>query len=128
MNRALLAVLSLSALLLSSCALARSNVNVPLDEAALSRLEIGMSAREVVELLGAPADVVQLGRRSAYRYDFINTKRSGLWLLVVLLYNEDTRADRAWVFFDENEKLTHAGITLQAEDTEYAMPWQDVHD
>ena len=44
------------------------------------------------------------------------------------LYNQDTRADRAWLFFDENQLLTHLGSTLEGEEPEYAMPWQDVHD
>lgn len=114
------------ALTCSACAVARSNLNEPVEQARLDQLRLGMGAREVVEILGAPADVVQLGRRSAYRYDFTTTKRAGLWLIVVLLYNEDTRSDRAWVFFDENEALTHVAATLDAEDTSYSMPWKDL--
>ena len=112
----------------AGCAMARSNVNEPLEPGELAKLQLGMSAHDVVELLGAPVDVVQLGRRSAYRYDFTSTKRAGLFLIVVLFYNEDTRSDRLWVFFDETEKLTHVGTTLQGDDNEYAMPWEDLHD
>ena len=108
--------------------MARSNVNEPLEPGDLAKLQLGMNARDVVELLGAPVDVVQLGRRSAYRYDFTSTKRAGLFLLVLLFYNEDTRSDRLWVFFDESETLTHVGTTLQGDDNEYAMPWEDLHD
>ena len=112
-----------------ACAVARSAVNAPLDAQKLHRLQPGTStAREVVELLGAPVDVVQLGKRSAYRYEFTSTKRAALFLLIVGFYNTDQRADRAWVFFDENQVLTHAGVTLAGGDTEYAMPWEDVHD
>ena len=44
------------------------------------------------------------------------------------LVNQDTRADRAWLFFDEAGVLQYAGRTLQAENAEYAMPWQDIHE
>lgn len=123
---------SLLALLLClspACAIARSSENRPLDAGLLSSLRPGSTtAREAVELLGAPVDVVQLGKRSAYRYQFTSTKRAGLILLVVNLYNQDLRTDRAWLFFDENQVLTHTGVTLEGADAEYAMPWEDLHD
>jgi len=123
------ALFSLLFLLASGCAMARSTDNEPLDAGRLQSLRPGvMTAREVVELLGSPVDVVQLGRRSAYGYQFTSTKRAGLVLIVVNFYNEDTRSDRAWVFFDENQVLTHVGTTLQGDDNEYALPWEDLHD
>ena len=79
-------------------------------------------------MLGAPIDVVQLGHRSAYRYDFRAEKRAGLVLVVVNLFNEDTRTDRAWLFFDENDVLSHLGVTYEANDTQYALPWNSVHE
>jgi outer membrane protein assembly factor BamE (lipoprotein component of BamABCDE complex) len=122
------ALLALALSLLTGCAVGRSTDNEPLEAAQLQSLRPGTTtAQEVVQMLGAPVDVVQLGRRSAYRYQFTATKRSVLFLVVVNLYNEDTRADRAWLFFDENQVLTHMGTTLEAEDVEYAMPWEDIH-
>lgn len=126
MRSSFLALLLLST---SSCALARSSENEPLSADALHSLRPGSTtAREVVELLGAPVDVVQLGKRSAYRYQFTNTKRAGLILIVLNLYGEDSRTDRAWVFFDEDQVLTHVGVTLDGAKAEYAMPWEDLHD
>jgi len=123
--RTLLAAL---VLLAPSCAIARSTDNEPLEPKKLEALQPGTTtAREVVELLGAPVDVVQLGRRSAYRYDFAASKRAALILIVLNFYNQDTRADRVWVFFDENQVLSHVGATFDSEDVEYAMPWEDVH-
>lgn len=114
---------------LSSCFLSRDIVNEPLQAGRFAALQPGVStAAEVVDALGAPTDVVQLGRRSAYRYDFQASKRAGLLLVVVALFNEDTRTDRAWLFFDENQVLSHVGVTLNAENVEWAMPWQSVHD
>lgn len=116
-------------LLAPACAITRRTDNEPLEAIALQSLRPGVTtASEVVGLLGAPVDVVQLGKRSAYRYEFTTTKRAGVFLIVLGLLNEDTRADRAWVFFDENQVLTHSGVTLSGHDPEYAMPWQDIHD
>jgi hypothetical protein len=70
--------------------------------------------------------VVQLGRRSAWRYDFTNSKRAGFSIVVVTLLNEDSRSDRAWLFFDENLVLIGAGSTLQADASEFAMPWSKI--
>lgn len=126
MRPILLALLLLSA---SGCAFARSTNNEPLEAQRLQALHPGTTtAQQAVELLGAPLDVVQLGKRSAYRYEYTSTKHTALFLLLIGFYNQDTRADRAWLFFDENQLLTHVGTTLSGDDTEYAMPWEDVHD
>jgi hypothetical protein len=125
---------SLLTLLLSltpACAMGRVTVNEPLDPSRLSLLYPGVTtAHEAVELLGAPDDIVQLGKRSAYRYRYTSTKVAGLSPIPLLLifYNVDSRSDRAWLFFDENQVLTHLGVTLEAEKNEYAMPWEDVYD
>lgn len=112
-----------------ACAIARTSENEPLDARALHALQPGVSsAAEVVAALGAPVDLVQLGRRSAYLYRFTSSKRAALFLVLIGFYNQDTRADRAWVFFDENQVLTHVGVTLEADQAEYAMPWEDLHD
>lgn len=119
----------LSLLFLPSCFLSRQTENEPLSFAATEGLQPGTTtARQVVDRLGAPNDVVQLGKRTAYHYRYTKTKRAGLLLLVVGLFNEDTRSDRLWVFFDENEVLTHFGSSLQGHHTQYAMPWNNIHD
>ena len=121
-------ILALALACSTGCAIARNTVNDPLDPARVGELVPGRTtAKQAVERLGAPVDVVQLGKRSAYRYDHRSTKRAGLIALIVLLFNEDTRSDRAWLFFDENDVLSHVGATFQANDTQYALPWSDVH-
>jgi outer membrane protein assembly factor BamE (lipoprotein component of BamABCDE complex) len=112
----------------SSCFMSRSVTNVPLERAKLEQLHPGTTtAKEVVEILGAPSEVIQLGSRSAYRYDFTNLKREGFTVILFTAFNEDTRADRAWVFFDSKDVLTHMGSTLEGNDARYAMPWTDIH-
>ncbi len=115
--------------LLGSCFVSRATVNEPLGSARLAKLEPGVTtAAEAVRWLGAPNEVVQLGRRSAYRFDAQANKRSGLWLVVVALFNDDTREDRIWTFFDENDVLTHVAATLTFDDARYGMPWNSIHD
>jgi hypothetical protein len=114
-------------LLLPGCLMSRETSNTPLDREVLAALQPGVSTGEdVARILGAPNEVVQLGRRSAWRYEFVQAKRSGLFLLVVAFQNLDSRQDRVWVFFDEEDVLTHYGSTFEADDSEWGMPWQDL--
>lgn len=122
-------VLIAALLLTPSCFLSRNSSNEPLRAERVRTLQPGTStAAQVAETLGAPNEVVQLGRRMAWRYDFTNAKTAGFTILIVTLINEDKRTDRAWLFFDENNVLQFAGSTFEAAHAEYAMPWQDVHD
>jgi len=104
------------------CLLSNSKVNQALDPAAMETLKPGAStADDVLAVLGAPNDVVQLGHRSAWRYDRSRTKDSGLFLIVFNMRHTDARQDRIWVFFDEEDRLTHVGGTFQADDVEYGL-------
>ena len=118
------AALLLALLLSPACVWSRTQVNVPLEAETIGALVPGTTtAAEVVELLGAPDEVIQLGRRSAYRYEHGQEKLTVLFLVLVSFVTRDGQADRSWVFFDENDVLTHVGTTLDAERAEYAMPW-----
>lgn len=115
--------------ILPSCAFARQEINDPVDAAAFAELQPGTStAEDAVRLLGAPTDVVQLGRRSAYRWDAQTTKSAITFLLVFNMANQDTRQDRVWLFFDENGQLTHKGGTFSMHRAQYAAIWEDVHE
>ena len=119
----------LSCLLCTACVFGRQDTNEPLDAAAIRGFVPGRTtAREVVERLGAPSDVVQLARRTAYRYDATSTKSTFLALIVVNLGNQDTRSDRLWLFFDEKDVLTHYGASFGTHRTQYSLPWEDVHE
>lgn len=114
--------------LLPSCFLARTTTNEPLVAARLETLKPGTTtAQQVLDHLGAPHDVVQLGKRSAWRYDHVNSKRAGFTVIVLTLLNEDSRSDRTWLFFDENLVLIAAGSTLEAQASEFSMPWTELH-
>ena len=114
--------------LLAGCAIGRQAENVPLEPAKIEKLVPGKTtALEVVEVMGAPVDVIQLGRRSAYLYRHTMNKSTGIVLIVLNLLNQDHREDRLWVFFDEQDILTHVGATLEADDARIAAPWQNVY-
>ena len=123
-HRSLLAA-SLLALTVSSCAFGRQRTHEPIPAMAVSSLAIGDTAQRVTEALGAPSEVVQLGKRSAYRYDYTEAKQTGLFLILVGFFNSDSHQDRVWVFFDESNHLTHVGATLEGAAAEYGMPWSE---
>ncbi len=110
-------------LLLPACVFSQANRHQPLDRDLIEALEPGQStAQDVVRALGAPTEVVQLGRRSAYRYDASVSKNVGLFLILVALHGGDTQEDRAWFFFDEDELLTHRAATLAAKHADFQLP------
>lgn len=126
-RRARLLVLPLL-LLTGSCMISRNSDNEPLDPELINQLRPGVTtARQAVELLGGPTQVVQLGERSAYRYDHETSKGANLFLLVFNMGHRDTRADRLWLFFDAGDVLTHFGATLEAHHAQYALPWDGIH-
>jgi outer membrane protein assembly factor BamE (lipoprotein component of BamABCDE complex) len=122
-------LLACSLALTAGCAIMRTETNDPIDAVVVNSLQPGVTtAREVVEKLGAPTEVVQLGRRTAYRYDASSTKGAGLFLIVFNMLAQDTRSDRVWVLFDEKDVLTHYGATFATHRTQYCLPWEDVHE
>jgi outer membrane protein assembly factor BamE (lipoprotein component of BamABCDE complex) len=111
----------LSCLGLSSCLLSQNRVNQPIPREAVAKLVPGMSAAEVVAILGAPVQVVELDQRAAYRFEFERTKQTGLFLFVFNWNNEETSADRIWCFFSKDDRLTHVGTTYEADEVEYGL-------
>ncbi len=109
--------------------MSRNTVNVPLHAEKSASLAPGRSTQsEVLAALGAPNEVVQLGYRSAWRYDHTVEKRAGLSLIVVTMINSDVQQDRMWLFFDEQGVLACFGATLDADKSVYELPWSDSHD
>jgi len=121
--------IALLSCLLAGCAIGRGAVNEPLHEAPVDQLVPGKTtALETVELLGAPVDVVQLGRRSAYLYRHTRETTTGIVLILFNMLNQDERQDRIWVFFDEDGTLTHVGSTFEANRTRVATPFQKIYE
>ena len=125
MKRGLLMALLLG---LTGCVIGRTTDGVPLDASLLATLKPGKAtAKEVTETLGAPQLVVELDKRSAYQYRFTKQASAGMALLVFNTFNQDTRYDRIWVFFDENDVLTHYGAAYRGANAKHAFPWTKLH-
>jgi len=120
-------LLSLALLLiLPGCFTTRKTINQQLSSEAAAQVAPGTSAADVVELLGAPTDIVQLGHRSAYLYEFQQTKMTGLLAGVVGFMNSDTRSDRVWIFLGPGgDTVTHVGSSFDADKAENRMPWTE---
>ena len=113
----------LLALVAQSCVVSRSVTNPAIPAESVAQIVPGQStADDVARLLGAPNEVVQLGRKTAWRYEHTVEKQSGLWLILLGLRGVDTQADRVWVFYDEDDNVSHIGSLLQAAEAEYDLP------
>lgn len=116
------AVLALGASL-SGCFFSKSVANPALPPEAVARIVPGTStADDVVAAIGAPNEVVQLGRRSAWKYEHTVEKQAAVFLVLLGLRGVDTQADRVWVFFDEDDRVLHVGTLFQAGAAEYDVP------
>lgn len=116
--------LALALVFLSTgCFVGKSTSNPAILPEAVSQLKPNAStADDVTRLLGAPNEVVQLGRRSAWRYEHTVEKQSAVFLILLGLRGVDTQSDRVWVFFDENDNVIHVGTMFQASEAEYDVP------
>jgi len=122
-------LLLLPAILLTGCVASRFTDNEPFDPEVIESFVPGTTtAAQVTDALGPPVRVVELDVRSAYLYEFSNSKTTGLVLLIVNFVNSDSRFDRVWFFFDSRDVLTHSGAQLSAHRARFAMPWVRVHD
>ena len=122
------ATILISLLLLTGCFAGRCTDGEPFDAKIVEAFEPGTTtAKTVVEQLGPPRRVVELDVRSAYLYEFQQSKNAGLVLLIVNFVNSDVRFDRIWIFFDSRDVLTHIGTELHAHRARFAMPWVRNH-
>ena len=126
MRLTLLLVLALA--LVPGCFLSRSTINEPIYGEQIAELVPGQTtAEQAVAVMGAPADVVQLGHRTAWRYEHTVEKQAALALIVFNMRGIDTHADRVWLFFDEDNVLSHVGSTLAGDQATYSLPWSAPH-
>ena len=127
--RRLLPSLLLLPFFLGSCAVARFSTNEPIDVEAFNKLVPGKTtARQVVEALGAPAEVLYLRERTAYKYEATSEKGALFTIILFTFFNADERSDRVWVFFDENNIMTHKGGSFATHRTQYSAAWEDIHE
>jgi hypothetical protein len=94
------------------------------DARGLERFAPGTTtAAEVLEVFGAPSRMVKLSNGNAYVYERSVSKGTGIWLVVLSFGNYETQYDRAVFFFDNEDILTHYGLSMNAGDSSYGLPF-----
>lgn len=96
----------------------------PFESEALDAVKPGQtSAREILSRFGAPSEIVKLSNGNAYIYHRSVAKGTVIWLLIITLGNYDTQADQIVFFFDNTDVLTNYGVSLNARNAEYGLPF-----
>jgi len=114
-------------LVLPGCFSTRSTVNQQFSPEVAGQIGPGTPATEVVKLLGAPTDIVQLGHRVAYLYEFEQSKMTGFLVAIVGFMNSDTRSDRVWIFLGPGgTEVSHVASSFDADKAKNGMPWSDI--
>jgi hypothetical protein len=115
----------LFALLCSGCFAFGTNKNYhAFDPEALGTVTPGQTtAQEILDSFGAPTEVVKLSNGNAYVYQRSVAKGTVIWLLVISFGNYDRQVDQLVFFFDNNDLLTNYGLSLNAENAEYGLPF-----
>lgn len=109
----------------SGCLLLGKNKEYqPFETSGLDQLTPGQTmAPEVTAMLGAPTQVVKLSNGNAYIYNRSLSKGTGVWLVIVSFGNYDKDHDQLVFFFDQNDLLTHYGVSLNARKASYGLPF-----
>jgi hypothetical protein len=81
------------------------------------------TAGEIVAVFGAPTHLVKLSNGNAYVYERSVSKGTGIWLVLLSFGNYETQYDRAVFFFDNEDILTHYGLSMNAGDSSYGFPF-----
>jgi hypothetical protein len=81
------------------------------------------TAAEVLEVFGAPSHIVKLSNGNAYVYERSVSKGTGVWLVILSFGNYETQYDRVVFFFDDEDILTHYGLSMNAGDSSYGLPF-----
>ncbi|MBC8246752.1 MAG: outer membrane protein assembly factor BamE [Deltaproteobacteria bacterium] len=96
----------------------------PFDAEKIEQLTPGKTtAADVTRYFGAPAEVVKLSNGNAYIYKRAVTKGTAFWLILVSLGNFDTKYDQLVLFFNNDDTLTHYGVSLNADKAAYESPF-----
>lgn len=120
------AIIVLSMILLcTGCAMfGKSKEHHDFDARRLDTCTPGMTtAGDVLKLFGAPSSLVKLSNGNAYVYERSISKGTGIWLVVLSFGNYDSQCDRVVFFFNNENILTHYGLSMNAGDSSYGFPF-----
>ena len=117
-------VLSMISLYAGCAMFGKSKEYQPLDVSHLDNLQAGKTtASEVLEIFGSPSQVVKLSNGNAYIYERSVSKGTGIWLVILSFGNYETQHDRVVFFFDNGDILTHYGVSMNAGEASYGLPF-----
>jgi outer membrane protein assembly factor BamE (lipoprotein component of BamABCDE complex) len=109
----------------SGCFVLGANKNYhPFDSDALQKIQTGQTtAQDICRIFGAPTEVVEMSNGNAYIYYRSLSKGTLVWLLIVSFGNYDKQTDQVVFFFDNDDLLTHYGVSLNADKSSYGFPF-----
>ena len=130
MKRSLSWAAVLAAALLAGCAIfGRQQKDHHIDPAAVAKVKKGMSKQEVTTLLGAPQEIIFSNkehdplREHAYVFEHTTAIYTAIVLAIVNFGNMDEKRERVMVFFDDQGKVDHLGVSLHALEAAYGFPF-----
>lgn len=107
-------LLAISALNLSSCATSKNNTGREFRVENLTKVEIGMSQQDILELLGAPYAITtsQITGKSKYEYNIVSGTSAGGGVFLFIGVAEIKGANASIEFDSEKkvEKITYEMI------------------
>ncbi|MBI4775588.1 MAG: outer membrane protein assembly factor BamE [Deltaproteobacteria bacterium] len=103
--------------------LGKNKENKSFESEKIEQLKPGeTTASDVLKLLGTPTSVVKLSNGNAYIFKRVQSKGTGLILFVVNMGYTNTHYDQLVCFFNDQNILTHYGLTMDAENARYGLP------
>lgn len=96
----------------------------PFDPVALEQVQPGTTlASDVANMFGAPTKIVEMSNGNAYVYQRSVAKATLVWLVLISFGNYDTQTDQIVFFFNNEDLLTHYGVSMNAEKAGYGLPF-----
>ena len=96
----------------------------PFDAKQLASIQPGKTtANEITELFGSPTNVVEMSNGNAFIYQRSISKGTFIWLILFSFGNYDSQTDQVVFFFDNQDLLTHYGVSLDADKAKYDLPF-----
>jgi hypothetical protein len=122
MTRWLATVVSLG--FLGGCYFGKKVEDHPWSGEAVRKIEPGKTTKaELLQILGAPREVVRLLDSDAYMYVHSIEKSTGVFLLLLNLQRVDKQFDAITVIINRQDIVTGIGHRFTAEEAEYGFPW-----
>ena len=109
--------------------MARRQTDQPVSAESVEKLDSGMTKTQVTDLLGAPQEIVFSNREHdplrehAYIYEYEQAAGTAIFFGVVNFGNLDTKRDRVVVFFDEEDRVSNIGSSLNGHEARYGFPF-----